>query len=463
MKYDFSKIALIEPAVVAECLTTEVFAQIRSSLPFLAGSLKKHGIKSEIFCEELINLDKHLKIIAEKYSIIGISTTINTVQKACNIASKLKKYNKDLLIIFGGSLTSHYSKILHRFGNFTLTGRAEITLPLLLEHLSKKKNIQGVPNLTYLSNNVIKETESIPLHKDFPSDFSNIINFGRFSEKKNIIGIRKPPLYSIFTTTGCVNMCKFCVSDKIFNVRDLDNVFTDLETILEMHKTPVPPRIMIVDDCPFGDMDYFFEFLEKCGELRKKRNFSGMIQFHVKPLIKHKELPQLLKKAGINTLLLGLETISNETLKYENKGTTVEENLKAIEICRENNLTPYGYFVTGFDTDTETSIKELFDFILEKRLIAQVLPVGVMDDTSLDPYSFGATIKVSHRPANMTPLKLQELLIEGYDRIYSFKRILSLKSNRERIFQFFFAVSYRKWRKNLLNHCNYLKLLEKFS
>jgi hypothetical protein len=81
---------------------------------------------------------------------------------------------------------------------------------------------------------------------------------------------------------------------------------------------------------------------------------------------------------------------------------------------------------------------------------------------TLDPYSFGAAMKVSHIPRAMSPHKLQAVLLEGYDRIYSFKRAAGLLSAREAVYNLFFSVCYRRWRPRLAGHLNYLKLLARF-
>ncbi|HBC75666.1 MAG TPA: hypothetical protein DC017_12610 [Candidatus Wallbacteria bacterium] len=129
--------------------------------------------------------------------------------------------------------------------------------------------------------------------------------------------------------------------------------------------------------------------------------------------------------------------------------------------------------MAGFDADTESGIRDIFDFISAHKLVAQVLPVGVVEvdpdgvavegvAKTLDSYSFGAAMKVSHVPRAMSPHELQAVLIEGYDRIYSFKRAAGLLSAREAVYNLFFSICYRRWRPRLVAHLNYLKLLARF-
>lgn len=465
-----TKIALIEPTVDSECLTTQIFWQIRCSLPFLSAALKKKGWKTSIFCEELIDLKARLQNIATDFDCAAISLTINTVNRGIEIARTLKKINPKIVIIYGGMVTSHYDNLLLHTGDFLIPGRGEIPFVKLLSFLNVPKG-QALSDLSRIKGLIYRDkTKNISIKtpkeenwEDRPCDFSSIVNFGGFSEHKNVLGVKKPPIYSLFFSTGCVNNCKFCMSDKKYRLRKIENVIQDLKEILSRHKTMFNPKIMLVDDCPYGDKKALTSLLEAIAEVRQKNKFALYMQFHVKPLIEGKRLPELMKKAGVEMLLIGFETTNEESLKAQNKNITVADTLRAIDVCRKYNIVPYGYFVAGFDTDTLESIKKTFDFIIEHKLIAQLLPLGVMDSTTLDPFSFGATIFVSHKPAFTTPYALQKELNKGYERIFSLKRIPGMNSFKEALFQSAFCAAYKKWRPRLEKHLNYLKLLNKFN
>jgi len=471
---DIKKIALIEPSADAECLTTEIFAQIRSSLPFLAGALRSEGFRCAVYCDELIKLTPRIEKIVNSYDAAGISVTINTVSRAVEIAEAIKKINPSFPIIFGGHVAGNFADKLLKYGDYCLIGRSEVTLPFLLKTIGERGDPNAVANLCFRCGNRIVRTKRSDMVSDHASDFGSVINLGGFSELRNFLGFKKPPLYSIFTSTGCVRNCAFCVTERKYATRGVKNVVSDLESILALHRGFLPPRIMIVDDCAFGDREYLKALLKKIAEVQRKKNFSMMLQFHVRPLLDDAEIAPLLMEAGVGTLLMGFESASDESLAHERKGTTVADNVSAIEKCRGHGIIPYGYFVAGFDTDTADSVRNTFDFIIEHKLVAQVLPMGVMEIdqdgkkiagsfATLDPYSFGATIFVSHKPARMKPYELQLALIEGYDKIYSKKRIFSFLTMREKIYHAFFCAVYKKWRPKLERHLNYLKLLDKFS
>ncbi|PKK90310.1 MAG: hypothetical protein CVV64_10105 [Candidatus Wallbacteria bacterium HGW-Wallbacteria-1] len=477
------RIALIEPAVDAECLITEIFWQIRCSLSFLSYSLHEQGWETQLFHEEILNIDNRIEFIASHFPIAGISVTINTISRAVEIARKLKAVNNGIFIIFGGITAPHYSSILLGIGDCVIQGPGEAVLMEVVTNCGNSDYLRTIPGLIIKdSNNTPVFTDQNTSFIDHPCRFEDIHGFGGFSEKRNILGLRKPPLYSLFFSTGCVNRCKFCMSDRQYRIRKVDNVMADLNSILRFHKTPLPPRIMLVDDCPFGNMAIFSNLLKEFQHKRKSRKFDLLMQFHIRPILENPEILKSMRQAGVTTLLLGMETTSAKSLESQAKGTKPEDHLKVLQQCRNNGITPYGYFMAGFETDTPETIISVFDFIIKNRMVAQVLPMGIMSPEmagctiqspsirwtdsrmkSLDPFSFGASMKVSHRHPLISPPELQKMLIAGYDRIYSWKRVFTMSSAREMVYQSLFSLAWRKWRKGLLTHLNYLRLLHNFS
>jgi radical SAM superfamily enzyme YgiQ (UPF0313 family) len=75
------------------------------------------------------------------------------------------------------------------------------------------------------------------------------------------------------------------------------------------------------------------------------------------------ERAKILYESGCRTLCFGIESGSQKMLDLMKKDITVEENLKAIKIAQEANLTTIGYFILGFPGETKQTIQESIDFI----------------------------------------------------------------------------------------------------
>ena len=168
------------------------------------------------------------------------------------------------------------------------------------------------------------------------------------------------------------------------------------------------------------------------------------------------------------SLAIGFESVSQRSLDHERKGTTVEANDRAIEQCRRFGIVPYGYFVVGFDTDEEADVVRGFEYICERGLIAQVLPVGIMNrdefgeptpdaDRVLSDTSFGATVFVSHRPRLISAVRLQQLINAGWKRISSLFRLTRMHTRYEREFLFGQHRCFQVWEPAMERHIEILR------
>jgi hypothetical protein len=126
----------------------------------------------------------------------------------------------------------------------------------------------------------------------------------------------------------------------------------------------------------------------------------------------------------------------------------------------------------GFDTDTEHTVRSIFDFIIRQRLVAQVLPVGIMnrnDDGSptrdatrvLSDTNYGATVFVSHLPTRIRAHHLQMLINQGHDRMTSWRRLPQLSTPYERTLLFGQNRCFQVWRPAMAAHVERLTALER--
>ena len=95
------------------------------------------------------------------------------------------------------------------------------------------------------------------------------------------------------------------------------------------------------------------------GDLYGKIEFT--VNSRTKPL--ELELLQKLKKAGCFMLAVGFESGNEKTLKLIKKGATVEDNLQAAKMIREEGLPLFGFFMVGFPWENRDEIINTLKFI----------------------------------------------------------------------------------------------------
>jgi len=74
---------------------------------------------------------------------------------------------------------------------------------------------------------------------------------------------------------------------------------------------------------------------------------------------------QMIKDAGCQQITFGFESGSQRILDILKKGTTVEQNQRAIDLCKEVGIIPQGTFMIGNPTETVEDIEKTKQFIKE--------------------------------------------------------------------------------------------------
>lgn len=466
------RIVLLEPSVAAECVVTEMTGQIRCGAPFLAGSLSDAGFEAEVIAEELTPFDgKLMDEIVQTADAVGLSLALNTLPRGLQVARALKRRRPGLPVVAGGPSASAFADRLLTACDAVFRGRAETSLPEALHRFDGTRFPGDVPGIVVPGPDGPRYDMRDPQPADGRARYDLVRDLGPWTARDGIFGGPKEVIHTLFASTGCVRNCRFCQSPKHWIPRSHDNVIADLESILRVNGPARPVRVMLADDCLFADLDATKELLRRIiHAIRDRGDVRFSLQFHVQPTADD-ELMRLFKAARVSSLALGFETVSAESLDSQLKGTTPEQNDAAIDQCRRFDIVPYGYFVAGFDTDTEETVQNVFAFIREKRLIAQVLPVGLMSrdpfgrttpeaPRSLSDTSFGATVFVSHLPARMHAWRLQQLINTGHDTITSLRRLPQFGTAYERAFLFGQARCYSVWKPAMEAHVEHLRRLD---
>ena len=100
-----------------------------------------------------------------------------------------------------------------------------------------------------------------------------------------------------------------------------------------------------------------FEFCAKLKEIDIKWLCQSRVNDVDEDIIKR------MKDAGCIGISFGFESANNHTLEYLNKGITVEESIKAIDICEKVGVNWSGGFMVGCPNETEEDIKRTLEFV----------------------------------------------------------------------------------------------------
>ena len=228
----------------------------------------------------------------------------------------------------------------------------------ILEFLNRNDKKQ-INNIIYKSNGEIiagKEKHESGIF-DIPIPRWDLINLKRYT----FPFARQKKYATILTDFGCAFSCIFCpISTLGFKVRRIDNVINEIKSLGQLGVKEIFFR-----DQTFGTKkERTIELLNKM--ISENLNLSWTCLSRV-DVISDKIL-SLMKRAGCHTIILGIESNSDELLKKYIKNITIFQVKNAIHLCKKNKLRIVGTFMLGFPEDTENSIEKTIEFSKDLNL-----------------------------------------------------------------------------------------------
>ncbi|MDL1984284.1 MAG: B12-binding domain-containing radical SAM protein [Deltaproteobacteria bacterium] len=311
---------------------------------YLAAYLRAHGYPVEILDAHVdgLSVEETIAEIKNKdFNVLGVSIGSSLVfPQAVQIIRKIKAWRGNVHITLGGQYpTFSYEQILNKHPDIDTVVRFEGEVTLLelvkkIDHPSEWKSIMGI---AFRQDSQIMATLPRPLISDLDSlPFPARDTLPRLMERGGL------PLIS--SSRGCHGRCSFCSVHSFYSMprgknwraRSLENV---LHEIVILNKEFGCDELWFVDDnfLGFGVSGRkrardLFVLLEKesvklCGIDFSCRSDS---------IVKEPDLMDLAVKQGAGLVYLGVEAGVQRILNLYNKGTTVEQNKKAVRIIKDS-------------------------------------------------------------------------------------------------------------------------------
>jgi len=333
---DFSRSMSFEPHLV------------HNGFRYLASFLRSKGLKVKILFDPSLSREKIFEgfireIKKEKPLLLGFSPIEGQIPLIHEFVRRAKKSRiKALMVVGGHSATFNHDKILEDFKEFDVIvrGEGEETLFEITHRLKAKRTLAGVLGVTYREGGEIRVNEPRPNIQDLDRlPFPAIDGFLNAQKRGYKIG----QVY-ISSSRGCYGNCSFCSiqrfykcdpSSRPWRARSPRNVVAEIKGLQEKF-----------DVTDFTFIDDNFMGPGKIGKQRailiaKKILDQGLkIKFTI-PCRSNdvdEEVIRQLKKAGLVTVLLGIESGFQRALNTFNKGTSLGQNERALRILAKNKV-----------------------------------------------------------------------------------------------------------------------------
>jgi len=332
-------------------------------LAYIAANLEKHGYSVKIldFEVEEKGLSYWLSKWQPKY--VGISGTSHTRFESFRLASEIKKFNREIVVIYGGvhATFTAFDTLTHiKDMDYVVRGEGEQILVELIDALNNKKNLDGVRGISYRTDEGIKENPAAPRVEpldSLPRPAYHLLDMKRYSLDMEFVHKKG---ISLITSRGCLAKCSFCSASRMFN-----------------HQLTVHSAGRILDEIDFLFDNYGFKGVkifdstltmrrnhieELCDEiLRRKRSFPWECEIRVGTV--DRAILEKMKEAGCYYVNFGVESGSQRVLNLMRKGFTVEQAEELLNLCFDVGLKTKVFFSFGHIGENMEDVRKTFRFI----------------------------------------------------------------------------------------------------
>ncbi len=354
---------------------------------YLAGAVEKAGHEARIFDAmnkvgatfddvraEIERLRPDVVVTLDYLPVTGAISTA-TVPAALETLRIAKAVDPAIVTIIGGPHpTFMYPEIYADPANrvdYVLRGEAEETLPLLLAAIPQGRagEVEGV---AFLKDG---QPFATPLRAHVP-DLDSLQPAWHLLDWKDYHYNIEPwgRMASMLTSRGCMMGCSFCSHRQFWRgdwrARSPENALAEVRLLVEKHGVEF---ITLIDPYPTNDPVRWEKFLDLL--IAAKLPVKLLMETRVEDIIRDERILPKYRAAGVIHLYLGTEGGSDDQLVALNKGTTVDQNKRAMDLARANDIMTEASFMIGGPMETWASVEKTIAEAIRVNPDIAVFPV----------------------------------------------------------------------------------------
>lgn len=281
------------------------------------------------------------------------------------IAETIKKKRKNIFILLGGvhATLNPESSISIPWFDAICIGEGELAVTKLPDKLENRVPVSGINNLWIKSEGKIEKNPT----DDFIEDLDSLPVIDRPMWYPWIVDLNSRP--SVLIGRGCPNKCTYCSNHALSKVargtyvrfRTPDSIIREIRNIIG--ENPAIRDIYLEVETLSVNLKYTYSLLEKLKEfnrsLEKPVQFGANISM-VKTIVRNEEFLEKLKRAGIASLNIGLESGSERVRKeiLRRPPYTNEEIITFCTLAKKYGIFINMYVMVGIPGETRADFQE---------------------------------------------------------------------------------------------------------
>ena len=331
-------------------------------LAYLAAVLEEAGHEVTVIdCPaEMIDIKQlKTKLAAIQPNLIGITSMTPTIQSAFLSAQTAKEACPEAMVVIGGPHATFMDKQVlteEKAVDVVVRGEGEETLLELAQNVSNPQALKKIEGLTFTTNRETVRTPTRPYIQNLDElprpayKYFSLENYRLFGRK----------MLPIMTSRGCPSQCSFCTTarmfGKAFRARSPKSIVDELEWLRDEHGADA-----------FSFYDDTFTLNTKravtiCEEIKNRKiGLPWDCQTRVSRV--SPELLATMRDANCQQVFFGVESGCQKILDAVNKGTTVEQNRRAIKMAKDAGLFVAISVIIGYPGETRDMLMQTIDLV----------------------------------------------------------------------------------------------------
>ncbi|MFX0033185.1 MAG: B12-binding domain-containing radical SAM protein [Candidatus Hermodarchaeota archaeon] len=392
--------------------------------------------------------EKRFRSDLNRYDVVAITSMTPQIYHAFEVAQMAKE--QGCHTILGGYHPTLAPEFVacHPAVDFTIRGEGEHTFKEVIDYLDGNKNnisLNQIDGLSYKDKDgTVKHNKERQLElnlDNFPMPRRDLLDDAKYI----YLGARVAQLE---TSRGCPHNCKFCCIIKMW--RNSNKPVT--------YRTKSIKRIMR----EIYDVDWKNDFIFFCEDnftikiKRTKQILETMIrsgvpnniyfscQSRIDSLYRNPWLVDLMHKAGMRQVFLGIESVHQQSLDAMNKQNTTPEMIKSVvSMLQDRGISIFGGVIIGYPGETKTMVRQNIQFARSLNLTCiQFTPITAFPGTEFynemfkqkrvttKDYKYYDLFHPMMRTEQLTTNEIYKLVGEAYSAYYLSKGWLKMLIKR---------------------------------
>ena len=330
------------------------------SLLYVGGALQRAGYGVALY-DAMTKFHTHEQVREtlrrEQPSVVMVTAITATVLDAIDVCQMAKEEIPGVLTVLGGTHPHFmYEEILNGFPDVDVVvrGEGEETSVELIRGWTAKEDFSKIHGIAFRQGDRVIATapRSFIRSLDQTAPAWNLVPWNEYTYRP----IPGSTLGIVSSSRGCLQHCSFC-SQRLFwkeswRANSAEHFVNELQMLRETYGVNVA---MIADEIPTLDPRRWRRILD----LLIERDFGMtlLLETRVDDIVRDEPIMPIYRKAGVEHIYVGVESVNQATLDLFKKDAKVEQGKRAIELIREHDMISETSFVMGMPNETKEEMQ----------------------------------------------------------------------------------------------------------